>query len=352
MRKWSRFCVSYDFAKNQAQVAFNGKVSNLVENPKTMPNFFGTFDANIITNASVGTQMVVVVGRYSFDKNPWIGYMAGINAWNRTMSAEELAANTNCEDTSVLVGNLINEDSVWDMTGTLTKEMEVDPKDFLCNKETQKINAFLPIPELTRNDSVDLCQKLGRDVYIAGNFEDEADFDNYYEGMLSNSEYVFECGFHDNGRIKTWIPYRPNADHTYQVHDITGKGNVNTVVNDNVDFESIGLPLLPNNSDKFYVTWHPDPHPPPDLCGAGYFGLVPKYRNLHTDSCRNKKCTGCELHNSFSETLWITLRGLCKYSLFDTDYQVQYSGQNNLYYVGTERSIIRTVFISLPTKTF
>ena len=120
----------------------------------------------------------------------------------------------------------------------------------------------------------------------------------------------------------------------------------------NLIFVLLGNPLLQNNSDKFYVTWHPDPHPPPDLCGAGYFGLVPKYRNLHTDSCLNKKCTGCELYNSFSKTLWITLRGLCKYSLFDTDYQVQYSGQKNLYYVGTERSIIRAVFQYLIKKTF
>ena len=113
----------------------------------------------------------------------------------------------------------------------------------------------------------------------------------------------------------------------------------------------VGVPLLENQSNKFYTTWYPEPDPPPNVCGAGYFGLVPKYSNLHADSCLYKKCTGCELHNSFSKTLWITLRGLCKYSLFDTDYQVQYSGQNNLYYVGTERSIIRTVFQYKVQKT-
>ena len=207
---------------NQAQVAFNGKVSILVKNPKTMPNFFGTFDANIITNASVGTEMVVVIGRYSFDKNPWIGYMADINAWDRTLSAEELADNTNCEHTNALNGNLINKDSVWTMTGTLTKEMEVDSTDLICNKDVQKINAFLPVPELTREDAVGLCQKLGREVYIAGNFESVADFDTYYYGLLNNTQYVYECGFYDNGRIKTWIPYRSTADHTHLVHDLTG----------------------------------------------------------------------------------------------------------------------------------
>ena len=207
---------------NQAQVAFNGKVSKLVKNPKTMPNFFGTFDANIITNASAGTEMVVLLGRYSFDKNPWIGYMAGINAWNQTMSAEELSQMTNCQNSTSLVGNLINEDTVWNMTGTLTKAMEVDPSKLLCIKDVQKINAFLPIPELTKKDAVDLCQKLGRDAYIGGNFEDVEDFDNYYDGLLNNSQYVKECGFYDNGRIKTWIPYTPYENHTILLHDITG----------------------------------------------------------------------------------------------------------------------------------
>ena len=125
---------------NQAQVAFNGKVSKLVKNPKTMPNFFGTFDANIITNASAGTEMVVLLGRYSFDKNPWIGFMAGINAWNKTMSAEELAHMTNCQNSTSLVGNLINEDTVWNMTGTLTKA--VHPIGYL-NKFWHLISCFL-----------------------------------------------------------------------------------------------------------------------------------------------------------------------------------------------------------------
>ena len=101
--------------------------------------------------------------------------------------------------------------------------------------------------------------------------------------------------------------------------------------------------MLPNQSDKFYTTWYPEKDRPSDQCGAAYFGLVPKYRNIHAESCLWKKCTGCELHNSFTKTLCITLRGLCKYSLFDTDYQVQYSSKTNLYYVGTERSIIRRV---------
>ena len=34
-RKWSRFCISYDFLKNEAQLAFSGHVSQLVKDPDT-----------------------------------------------------------------------------------------------------------------------------------------------------------------------------------------------------------------------------------------------------------------------------------------------------------------------------
>ena len=44
-RKWNRLCVSYDFQKNQAQVAFSGKVSELIVDPETLPNMNGEVEA-------------------------------------------------------------------------------------------------------------------------------------------------------------------------------------------------------------------------------------------------------------------------------------------------------------------
>ena len=40
-RKWNKLCVSYDFQKNQAQVALNGTVSELIVDPETMLNMNG-----------------------------------------------------------------------------------------------------------------------------------------------------------------------------------------------------------------------------------------------------------------------------------------------------------------------
>ena len=43
----------------------------------------GKYDANIITGAGETEELVVMVGRYSFDKNPFIGVMADFSVWNR-----------------------------------------------------------------------------------------------------------------------------------------------------------------------------------------------------------------------------------------------------------------------------
>ena len=41
LRKWNKFCISFDFEKNEAQTAFNGRVSTLVRDPRTSPNMKG-----------------------------------------------------------------------------------------------------------------------------------------------------------------------------------------------------------------------------------------------------------------------------------------------------------------------
>ena len=98
LRMWNRFCVSYDFEKNEAQAAFNGQVSDLISDPVTLANMKGShwhyiftnhngdtgkYDANIITGAGEGEDLVLMVGRYSFDKNPFIGVIADLSVWDR-----------------------------------------------------------------------------------------------------------------------------------------------------------------------------------------------------------------------------------------------------------------------------
>ena len=97
-RKWNRLCFSYDFDQNYGQVSFNGEVSELVKDPDTSPKMngqmnyrfllltlllAGTFDGHMITGAGATAELVVTVGRYHFDHNPFIGTLAGINLWDR-----------------------------------------------------------------------------------------------------------------------------------------------------------------------------------------------------------------------------------------------------------------------------
>ena len=41
-RMWNKFCLSYDFEKNEAQAAFNGQVSDLIKDPVTLANMKGS----------------------------------------------------------------------------------------------------------------------------------------------------------------------------------------------------------------------------------------------------------------------------------------------------------------------
>ena len=93
---------------------------------------------------------------------------------------------------------------------------------------------------------------------------------------------------------------------------------------------------------RYYVEWYGGPatNNKEDQCGATYMGIVPRYQNIQEDSCDNKKCTACEIRNSFSSTSSLTLRGLCKYSFLDTTYQVSYNPDTIVSYIGIERSII------------
>ena len=322
--KWSRMCISYNFDLNEAQAAFNGKVSALKKNPTTLPNYLNSWDANIITKASSGSELVLIVGRYAFDKNPVIGSMANINAWDRVLSVEELKEKTRCDGEDTQPGNIVNKDSSWNITGSLVKKITIPVKDTQCGRQKSVVNAFLPIPQLTREDAEDLCKRFGEDVAIAGDFESKEDFDMYYDSLQANQKYIDQCGFYDNGSIKTWLPYHHNQDSSKLIHVSTGR------------------PLMLDNEDKFYVDWYggPQANDQNGQCVSSFFGLVPKYFNIEEDSCSNKKCTACELRNSFEKTSKMNLNGLCKYSFFDKIFRVQYDKENIISYVGNEKTLI------------
>ena len=60
-------------------------------------------------------------------------------------------------------------------------------------------------------------------------------------GLQRNKMYVEECGYCDNGRLLTWLPYKRNNDSSDLVHDLSQQT------------------LLGEQVDKYYVYWYSGP---------------------------------------------------------------------------------------------
>ena len=320
LRKWSGFCISLDFEANEAQVALNGKVALKIKNPATSPNKFNRFDGKRLEEDHSDARFVFRFGRYFFDGNPFIGRMTGIAAWPKVLTEQELGLRSSCSPVSLVPGSLLSSLTSWSLTASLVTEEPVPEAELACGGSSGLVTAHLPVPSLSWQEAVELCARLGSDVYMAGDFRIEADFAEYYKSLQANPWYHSACGYIDNGRIKTWLPYVINSTGTGLQHSVTG-----------------------NNlfAPSYYAPWYGGPKTE-DLsqCGAAYFGLVSYGSNIHTDSCSASKCTACALHNSHSHTSSVTLRGLCRFSGLDTHYTVHYSPDLGISYHGLQRSII------------
>ena len=99
------------------------------------------------------------------------------------MSERELREKTSCTEINTEQGNLLNKTTSWNITAELVTMVDVPLEELRCQEKAKKINAFMPIPGLTREEALDLCHKFGEDVHIAGQFNSKEDFDQYYEGM-------------------------------------------------------------------------------------------------------------------------------------------------------------------------
>ena len=194
-----------------------------------------------------------------WDRSHTATLMVTLMTLSRTMSAAELREMTSCSEINTAQGNLVNSSTTWELTGSLVALINVSLDDLKCHKQVEKINAFLPVAELTMQDAIDLCGKFGEDVPVAGEFLNKADFDHYYEGecgmyssvvrssascregLYKNHHYVEWSTYFDNGRLMTWLPYRRNGDSSALVHYTTGER------------------LLGGQEDKYYAYWYSGP---------------------------------------------------------------------------------------------
>ena len=68
-----------------------------------------------------------------------------------------------------------------------------------------------------------------------------SDLINALTGLQRTRMYVEECGYYDNGRLRTWLPYNKNQDSSALVHDISQEK------------------LLGDQVDKYYTFWYRGP---------------------------------------------------------------------------------------------
>ena len=106
------------------------------------------------------------------------------------MTERELREKTSCAEINTEQGNLVNKTTSWNITADLVRLVEVPLESLRCGRDYERINAFLPIPELTREEAVDLCHKFGDNVPIAGQFNNKADFDDFHEGEAQTDRLI------------------------------------------------------------------------------------------------------------------------------------------------------------------
>ena len=243
------------------------------------------------------------------------------------MGSEELADMTRTDKAVLDQGTIVNPNSPWTLIGgNLLRKIDVPVEETLYKAGVKQL-VFLPFPRLSKFDAVELCRKFGKYSYIGGDFKVNEDFESYYDKLFESSLYVEKCGEYDNGRLRTWLPYKHNRDSTALVHDITDTA------------------LLPN--ENYFAPWYGGPGLiNRGKCVGAYFGTEPKYNNIdQNDECSKKnRCTACEIPNSFENTATLQLKGLCQNSNFDTVYKIEFSPNEFLSYVGMSKTVIRYDF--------
>ena len=313
LRKWTSVCLTVDFEKQLGQVAYNGILSKKekpTKDARYKDKYGGEETINDMKNPA--NNFTVIVGRYFFDKLSIVGKMVAINAWNRTLTEQEMVDFTSCSKILEAEGNLINKKTSWLRTAPLVEKYEVDTDEMVCSEIRQAVPAFLPIGGLTKAAAVDLCHKFGADIGLGGEFQTEEDYEVFYNLVWSDQSKRFrdEDDFLNRGRVYVWVPYTlQTINGTNKVlHDKTGTElGVNAwyskEMEENARLRNLGKDIL-----------------------FGVMGIVPYKGNLEWATPEwGGMSTSCLLYNSFHGTTTVNIRGLCEHSSFDTIYMVEYT---------------------------
>ena len=138
LRKWTHVCVVGDFANDKIVLFINGEKINeeVLLFSKLFPDDY--YSEAHRSSSKILSGFSFEFGRFLFDKNPIIGELMDINAWDYILDEEDMKAITNCKMLKPTVGNMINMTSAFNLTGPLCQPIQLDSEELGCadtNKE-------------------------------------------------------------------------------------------------------------------------------------------------------------------------------------------------------------------------
>ncbi|XP_023325055.1 uncharacterized protein LOC111698837 [Eurytemora carolleeae] len=315
-RKWSHLCVGIDIEENTLMMYQNG-VSDF------HPISFSAPLKNRLSN-NTELPMVVRLGHYYFDSKPLIGKIAGVNVWDIKLSDEELKEYSNCNSVVQLNGNIVNQSTVWNITGRFIERREFSKSEIECSDQNKHKTVFVTSLFKNFEDANEACDKYKLNS-MAAEFKSLEEFRKYQDEGTSNPAVLSECW--TGGRLLHWLPYSADAKNKSLTQE---------------DFSHVH-----SKEPLAVMAWRPNQPNGKNLqCVKAYLSL--QYDVSWYDfPCFNQNlqwasCTACKIPQTFESSIAITLKGLCEYTKFDTSYQVTNDPKTGyISYIGKKSTVIK-----------
>ena len=148
--------------------------------------------------------------------------MAAVMVWvlrftsDRLLSEDELRDYSQCLNyTATPPGNLVNSDTVWEVSGRLIHTVTIDEHEVDCVNRT----LLVPIRYRTMEDAMRICESIGERGNFLRAFLDYTDYVKFYNLTLANPAMRRYCAH--GGRYMLWLPYRGWADITDPAVNVT-----------------------------------------------------------------------------------------------------------------------------------
>ena len=196
LRRWTNLCFAFDFPANEAKISMNGKLIGKFKDPTTNGIFENQFGGKSILRETKDSRFFFTFGRYFFSDVRHPAKIAGIKAWDRILSDQEMTSLSQCEEMPDMEdGNLLSNKTIYTFppNSQLLREATFNMSSFLCTKPRSHILYPIPIPVDTKDALIDVCRKFGSGIYLGGDIGSIEDINNIREILFSNPNFGKEC---------------------------------------------------------------------------------------------------------------------------------------------------------------